>query len=246
MKKPIALAVSFGALLTLSIFAPKIFWQDSYNVSRFPASEEAIMPLEKENKEEEKSTTEVSCLKETQPIALEEEIKKLMADKETILKEIEDLKTNKKESQKVASVSNDKDIVALISQMTSIMISQQEQQQTLMLQMFTMMNQMQMPMQSYPQQESWSQDFMYPMSFESSTFGNSIPGISIGLPYQSLTSYQNPYELQKRSPSGLTDPSFSSRSFNIQPQFQSEYPNGNMGFNFLSSDASSEMQRMTF
>lgn len=268
MKKQVAVVVSFSALLTLSVFAPKFFWQDNHDAGRFPASEESIAASEVKdiNKkiEEKKEEAQVSCLKDKQPTALEEEIKKLMADKEAILKEIEDLKNTSKKEKKVAQASDKEDVVALMSQMTSMMISQQEQQQMLMQQMFTMMNQiqMQMQMQSYPQQQhqqfNQPHNFMEPMNFQasqmdmsaygqqSSIFGNLGQGIGISYPTQSMASYQNPYEIQARSPSAQIDPAFNQRDMNVQPQFQSEYPVGNMGFNFLSSDASSEMQRMQF
>lgn len=73
----------------------------------------------------------------------------------------------------------------------------------------------------------------YPSSNqESSIFGNLGSGIGIGYPSQSMSSYQNPYEIQARTPSAQMDPQFSQRNMNVQPQFQSEYPVGNMGFNF--------------
>jgi len=272
MKKQVAVVLSFSALLTLSAFAPKIFWQDQKHVNRFPASKEDPKPETKleEIKAEIKIKSEeatVQCLKDEQPTALEEEIKKLMADKEAIIKQIDDLKAKKEKSpasdkkeKKVAQASDKEDVVALISQMTSMMISQQEQQQMLMQQMFTMMNQMQMQMsmQSYPQQQQayWPQNFMAPITFQSSQmdmssynqrssiFGNLGQGIGISYPTQSMASYQNPYEIQARTPSAQMDSHSIQRDINVQPQFQSEYPAGNMGFNFLSSDPSSEMQRM--
>lgn len=167
MKKQVAVVLSFSALLTLSAFAPKLLWQEHKNVNRFPASKEDPKIEEKKQdvdviKKEIKIKSEeatVQCLKDEQSTALEEEIKKLVADKEAIIKQIDDLKAKKEKSpaldKKVAQATDKEDVVALISQMASMMISQQEQQQMLMQQMFTMMNQLQtqMTMQSYPQQQ---------------------------------------------------------------------------------------------
>lgn len=250
MKKQVAVVVSFTALLTLSVFAPKVLWQENTIVNRFPASIE-------DSKDESKN---VQCLKDEQPTALEAEIKKLMADKESILKEIADLKAKKEDSpshdkkdKKVTQTSENEDVISIMSQMTSMMISQQEQQLSLMQQMFTMMNQMQMmQIQSYPQQYNQSQNFMSafqaPQGFnqQSSIFGTLGEGIGISYPAQSAPAYQNPYGIQTRTPSAQMDQYFPHREMNVQPQLQSEYPVGNLGFNFFSSDASSEMERMQF
>lgn len=258
MKKQVAIVVSFSALLTLSAFAPKELWQKNTIANRFPASiEDSKEDSKVESKDESKNA---QCLKDQQPTALEDEIKKLMADKESILKEIEDLKAKKEESpshnkqdKKIAQTSETEDAISIMSQLTSMMISQQEQQMIVMQQMFSMMNQMQMmQIQSYPQQYNQSQNFMSafqaPQAYyqQPSIFG--VLGQEIGISYsdQSAPSYQNPYEIQTRTPSAQMDQHFPHSEINVQPQLQSEYPVGNMGYNFFSSDASSEMQRMLF
>ena len=225
-----------------------------------------------EVKTTEKEVAQVTCLQDKQPTALEEEIKKLMADKESILKEIEDLKASKVASQKVDKIekvektekikkSSDKESdINLISRMTSMMISQQEQQQMLTQQMFTMMNQM-MQMQMNSSRQS-SQNFTGPMNFEapqigmtnfyphSSNFENYGQGVGIGYPSQTMFSYKNPYSINSRAPSAQNELGYSQRAVNVQPQFQSQfqsqYPIENANFSFTSSDYSSEMQRMQF
>ncbi len=209
----------------------------------------------------------VACLDEKQPTALEEEIKKLVIDKETILKEINDLKATKIASQKTEKVektekeektkktSKKENDSLLLSNMTSMMISQQEQQKMLTQQMFSMMNQMmQMQMDSNSRQNS--QNFMGPMNFEapqygmsnfyprSSIFGHNEPGVGIGYPAQSAYSYKNPYATLSRSPSAQNELGYNQRDLNVQPQLQTHYPAPN--FSFTTSDYSSEMQRMEF
>ena len=115
------------------------------------------------------------------------------------------------------------------------------------------MNQMQM--QSYSQQ---SHNFMGPMNFhtprtgrsnyypQSPYFGDLAPGIGIGYPTQSLATYENPYATYSRSPSAKLDTGLAYKDMFIQPQFHSEFPTGNMGLNFSTSDSSSEMERMYY
>lgn len=285
MKKQVAVAVSFSALLTLSAFAPKIFWQENKsNIGRFPASKDESKPEDKKLEEmkveaakikeeiKEKTQAAVQCVKDDQPTALEDEIKKLMADKEAIMKEIEDLKAKKEEpsesKKEVVKVDKKEDFSVMLSQMTSLMISQQEQQQKLMDQMFSMMNMMQMQMQmQMPQQplhQYPQQNFMSPLTFQasqmdmsafhqqSSLFGNLGQAVGISYPTQSpAVAYNNPYETlsvqaQTRAPSAQHDPAFIQREMSIQPQFQTQFPVGNPGFDFLSSSSMSEMQRMQF
>lgn len=265
MKKQVAAVVSFSALLTLSAFAPKVFWHDKTDAGRFPASEEAITPPKKSlyerreldmKKEEVKKVDEqISCLKDQQPSALEEEIKKLMADKEAIMKEIEELKAKKdepKEHEKKVSKKEDKeDFVSLVSQMTSLMISQQQQQTMLMQQMFTMMNQMQQaPQMSQLQQNLMNpyaydmhakNNFSYPQAFQMqpmSEFGSEFGrlGQQVGMSYQSQPQsqgYQNPYALQPqeqmRVPSSQEGFAFpQTDNMNIQSAVQKQMPVGNM------------------
>lgn len=286
MKKQTAVVVSFSALLTLSALAPKVLWQEEkHNVNRFPASEEAITPPKKslyemremdkhlEKKiEVKKEEAQVSCLKDKQPSALEDEIKKLMADKEAIMKEIADLKKSKeepviehKDKKEVSRFTEKEDFVSLVSQMTSMMITQQQQQQMLMEQMFSMMNQMQMQM---PQNQQ--QNFMSPYAFEGSYpqaiqgYPQAYPslgdyGVDVGLKYEpqqhggypQVQAYQNPYAIQMdqsqmRAPSAQNEPAFMQRELNVQPQLQSQYPAGNYGYDFLSSSALQEMARIQF
>lgn len=279
MKKQVAAVVSFSALLTLSAFAPKVFWQENKNVNRLPASvEEAKIEDKKKDvnlvKEEIKIKSEeatVQCLKDKQPTALEAEIKKLMADKEAIMKEIADLKkevpsADKKDKKEAPRFTEKEEIVSLVSQMTSMMITQQQQQQMLMEQMFSMMTQMQSQM---PQNQQ--QNFMSPYSFNGSypqatvgypqaypAFENSGVGIGIGYglgtsySYSQAQAYQNPYAIQAdqsqmRAPSAQYEPAFLPRQMSVQPQLQSQYvQGGNFGFDFSKSAIPQDMERVMF
>jgi hypothetical protein len=276
MKKQVAVIVSFSALLTLSAFAPKVLWQEKHYANRFPASEEAVNPSEKpldknlqEKIEIKKEEFQISCLKDKQPSALEDEIKKLMVDKEAIIKEIADLKkekeepvSEKKEKIEVSRFTDKEDFVTLVSQMTSLMITQQQQQQMLMEQMFTMMSQMQqMQMPQHQQVNS-----LYPYSLEGgypqaqsgighpSMFQNSY---NIGLQHGAQVSpeaqaYQNPYVMQMdhsqlRAPSAQYETSFLPRAMNMQPQLQSHFTSGaNYGFDFSISALPQDMERVQF
>lgn len=269
MKKKIIFAVSFSSLLTLSAVAPSIFWENSQNVGRFPASEEANEEASKQdtkikNEGKLEVQAETLCSKDKDKTDLEKDIIKLIEDKKAILKEIDDLKVKNekvslddKESKKLSQHSDNEEIISLISQMTSMMISQQQQQQMLMQQTFTMMNQMQLqmlvhfPMQSYPQQDrqlfSRPQYLISPIeSPNSSLFGHFGPRIGVGDSAQSMLFNTNPYAAQSRYPSGEFEPEFVQKDVNVQPQFQTQYPAGNTGYNFLTSDALSEMQRIQF
>lgn len=276
MKKQTAVVVSFSALLTLSAFAPKVLWQEKHSVNRFPASEEAITPPKKslyemremdkhlqEKIEVKKEEAQVSCLKDQQPSALEEEIKKLMADKEAIMKEIADLKKDKKEEptedkkekKEVARFTEKEDFVTLISQMTSLMVSQQQQQQMIMEQMFSMMSQMQMPQNKQNFMSPYSFEQSYPQAYsaypELSTLGYNV-GISYGpQASQEAQAYQNPYAIQleqsqMRAPSAQYEPAFLPRSMSVQPQLQSQYMPGNYGFDFSNAHSSYDMERVQF
>ena len=273
MKKQTAAVVSFSALLTLSAFAPSFLLQEKHNVNRFPASEEAITPPKKslyemremdkhlqDKIEVKKEEAQVSCLKDKQPSALEDEIKKLMADKEAIVKEIDELKKSKKEEPKendkkeVAKADKKDDYVSLISQMTSLMITQQEQQMMLMQQMFSMMNQMQTPQMKYQQYnpysfgvdqfDAFSFSNYYPQAQPSSEFGPRFAQLG-----QNLSQAQpamNPY-LQQRAPAQYEAPySFNlGGMMNIQPAVQMENP-VNPSSDFVVNNNVMDMQRVMF
>lgn len=264
MKKQTAVVVSFSALLTLSAFAPKILWQEDHNVNRFPASKEDSKPEGKKLEEIRELTQEieikkeevqVSCLKDKQPSALEDEIKKLMADKEAIVKEIADLKKSKVEpvddKAEVPRFTDKQDFVSLVSQMTSLMITQQQQQTMLMQQMFTMMNQMQMPQMQYQQQFN-------PYSFGIQQFDSSAfqiqPTSEFGVRFaqlgQNLSQVQpamNPYT-QQRAPSAQYEAPYNFNigdMMNIQAAVHMEGPM-NLSTDFITNENVINMQRVSF
>lgn len=197
MKKQTAMFLSFTALLTISAFAPHVFWQAD-KTNRFPASLEEDRLEELAQKKEVPKLSElkaveiksqevklvevdaqVSCLKEAQPKELEAEVKKLMEDKEAILKELAELKKAKNTEEKKEDIKEDdkkkivktdynQDILGIMSQLTSLMVSQQQQQMSMMTQMFSMF-QMQQPKQT----SSWNSpmsDYMSPYAFNASNF----------------------------------------------------------------------------
>ena len=100
--------LSFSALLTVNAFAPQMFWDNNKIQGRFPSSleEDRLEQLELDKKEQEKkeelkkNEASIQCLKDDKSSKLDEEVKKLMADKEAILKELEELKKDRKENKK--------------------------------------------------------------------------------------------------------------------------------------------------
>ncbi|MEA9357020.1 hypothetical protein SHI21_12420 [Bacteriovorax sp. PP10] len=281
MKKQTAVVVSFSALLTLSAFAPKVLWQEDHNVNRFPASKEDTKPEGKKLEEmraegitppkkslyemrelthkveAKKEEAQVSCLKDKQQSALEDEIKKLMADKEAIMLEIADLKKPKKEEaavdkSEVPRFTEKQDFASLISQMTSLMITQQQQQMMLMQQMFTMMNQMQAPQMQHNQSPynpySFGVDQFDASAFQiqpTSEFGPRFAQLG-----QNLSQVQpeaNPY-MQQRAPSAQYEAPYSFNMgdmMNIQPAIQMQNP-VNPSTDFITNNNVMDMQRVSF
>lgn len=284
MKKQTAVVVSFSALLTLSAFAPKVLWQEKHDINRFPASKEDTKPEGKKLEEmraegitppkkslyemrelthkieDKKEEAQVSCLKDKQQSALEDEIKKLMADKEAIMQEISDLKKPKKEDHaeaksEVPRFTEKQDFVSLVSQMTSLMITQQQQQMMLMQQMFTMMNQMQAPQMQYNQSPfnpySFGIDQFDASAFQIQAQPTSEFGPRFAQLGQDLSQVQpamNPYT-QQRAPSAQYEAPYSfnmgSSMMNIQPAVQMENPVAASG-DYIANNHVIDMQRVMF
>ena len=180
MKKNTSLFLTFTALMAINAFAPHYFWSQSLSSSRAPSSleedrleelalkEKQLAEAEAKKKEEQagKSNDTVrSCTTAVEKLSLDQELKKLLADKEAILKEIADLREEKKKASelaknekekelpkkskdkevkepRMASVENNsQDLIAVMSSLTSLMISQQQQQMLMMTQMYSMMAQ---------------------------------------------------------------------------------------------------------
>ena len=174
MKKNTSLFLTFSALMAINAFAPHYFWNQTLSSSRSPSSleedrleelalkEKQLAEAEAASKNKTKASNDTvrACTTEAEKLTLDQELKKLLADKEAILKEIAALKDEKK---KVAEVSDNKviekdipkkikekeiriasvennsqDLIAVMSGLTSLMVSQQQQQMLMMAQMYSM------------------------------------------------------------------------------------------------------------
>ncbi len=180
-----------AALLVLAAITPNSVWAAKCSPhNRKPASSE-----------------EINCLKEEKD-KLENDMKKLVEDKQSILKELDELKSKKKDSVEIKEAKKedkkedkkkedkkaDNEIVDVMFQMTSMMISQQQQQTLMMNQMFSMMNQ-QMQRFAYPKADSWS-DYVSPYSFNHNSLNagyNPYSLESLGKGIGLSASYANPY-----------------------------------------------------
>lgn len=136
MKKSTMAFLSFSALLSVNAFAPQKIWEAKNIIGRAPAADENA------DKKETKKDEAIQC-KEKSRADLESELKKLVEDKEAILKELKELKDKKAQSKEIVNSSeNTANVLQIMSQLSSLMISQQQQQQVLMAQMFPLMMQM--------------------------------------------------------------------------------------------------------
>lgn len=261
MKKQTAMFLSFSALLTIGAMSPQVLWHADKNSHRSPASVEQKAPEKIASVE-----AEVSCLKDKQPKELEAEVKKLMEDKEKIMKELEELKASKEKSEekledkkekKVAKVDYNEDILGIMSQLTSMMISQQQQSQMMMTQMFSMFQAQQPKQQSYYSPMS---DYTSPYAFSVSQFEYSNQnhksiyslegmGHNIGLGYPTNSHGGFPAYFN-RTPAGQSDfgPMFERSQFDatgsFQPQTLEARPHN--GFDFRAGVEAMSMERISF
>ena len=203
---------------------------------------------------------QISCVKDKQPKDLEAEVKKLMEDKEKIMKELEELKAaskkedKKDDKKKVAKTDYNEDILGIMSQLSSLMVSQQQQQMQMMNQMFSMFQTQQ------PKQQSWYSplsDYMSPYAFHASQFdfpGYSSPysmegiGSRVGLGYPSSSTHGGFPEYFSRTPAQQSDfgPMFERSQFNDADSFQPQTVRPHNGFNFSQGTDAMTMQRMQF
>lgn len=262
---------TFTALLTLNAFAPQMFWDQS-KTTRNPASLEEdrleelaakqapLKPLEEVKITEDRKVVTViaevaqaQCQKDKSTV-LEDEIKKLVSDKESILKEIEELKKAKKEDAPKETAKADKkkekvEVIDVMSQLTSLMISQQAQQQMMMEQMFSMMA---MPQMRQQRQFSLNDYMPFASHYEDYSLYSATPRypksqstIGISYPNYNAHDYSNPYSLydmNNRFPS-------SDEGMGLQPRYNNpsayvapvQQPHS--GFNFSNGN---DMQRIQF
>lgn len=273
--------LTFSALLTVNAFAPQMFWDQQKTTGRAPSSleEDRLEKLEQEKKEAakkeelKKNEITVQCLKDDKSSKLDEEIKKLMADKQAIIKELEELKKAKKEDTKedapkkdepkkeVVKADTNQDVLMIMSQLTSLMISQQQQQQMMMQQMFSMMAQQKPQYQSPYDSFSPMSGYMSPYAYMHDSFNNFgyIPyapfsemggyqGIGIGYP-TARSPYQQQLGGMDRAPSQekmeryYFQPQFQEQSQAQPQQQQQSMPHD--GFNF-SVNSSNDFNRVRF
>lgn len=269
MKKHTALFLSFSALLTLNAYAPQILWSSNDgHIMRLPANvtvESNKMEEQKNFDQEVQEATVIECNNQKKTADLEAEVAKLLADKEKAVKELEDLKKEKNEIAKKEEPKKDKDkkedkddvprfvtsnnnidVLTIISQLTSVMLSQQQQQQEIMNQMFSMMSQS----MRYSGQDQVLSEYINPYFFQSSKFDMSrFPrssfnhlGSDVGIQAHRLY-YQYPETQFSREPSAqqVEKPTLQhyerATREEARPQFQGIVPHD--GFNFGSFDSGS-------
>lgn len=115
------------------------------DLHRGPASEEKAEPVKKDEKSE---IANLLCLAKNEAAKLSEEVKKLLKDKEEVVAEVNKLKKenedikNKTSEEKLKKPVSNEDVLAMLSQMTNLMLSQQQLQMQMQNQMFSMMNPM--------------------------------------------------------------------------------------------------------
>lgn len=193
-----------------------------------PLKELVPMSVGSESREV-KSVVVGECSKETQPKELEAEIKQLMEDKAKVINEIEELKESKKEKKKTAKADYNEDIIGIMSQLSSLMISQQQQSMVMMNQMFSMFQSQQ------PKQQPWyspMSDYMSPYAFNASNFMFPKPsydlmypmnmGSGIGLTYD----HELAYSVYNRQPAHAQTQNSAlglKTSYDFGPMFETGY-----------------------
>ncbi len=270
MKKQTALFLSFSALLAIGALAPKIQWNAGL-ANRFPASVEDVKgEIQAQSVAAVVINEEIACLKDKQPKELEAEVKKLMDDKEAILNELAELKKSKKDEtkienkddKKVLAKNENESILDIMSQLTALMMSQQQQQTIMMNQMFSMFQVQQ------PKEQSWYSplsEYMSPYAFNAGQFRfpefertDSLLGMghNIGLGYDmhSMHRGNTAYDLQ-RAPAeqfqapvtnfdfGMTRSPLESNSFQPGLQLQQR---PHQGFDFNKLNDGSDLERQNF
>lgn len=135
------------------------------NLQRGPASEEKIEPV----KDEKSEIANLLCLAKNEAAKLSEEVKKLLKDKEEVVAEVNKLKKenedmkNKSSEDKIKKPASSEDFISMMSQMTNLMLSQQQLQMQMQNQMFSMMNSMNnnSSMNMFNQYNPFNLDFNY-------------------------------------------------------------------------------------
>lgn len=160
-----------------------------------------------ENQKKHSQTIDAAiCKSELKGEKLEADVKKLLEDQEAVLKEVQGLKKENEdlkaklvtapEVKSEAKKSENSELVALMSQFTTMFTAQMQSQMQMQVQMMSMLSQMQnnsmpeiSPYAFNPSQFSNIQNFGYPQAGQ---FGGYGVGISAASPW---SNYENPYSL---------------------------------------------------
>jgi hypothetical protein len=216
---------------------------------------------------------QVTCLKEKQPADLEAQIKKLVEDKEAVVKELAELKKSKKsddlfedkkievkQEKKIVKSDNTEDVLGIMSQLTSLMVSQQQQQMMMMTQMFSMFQNQQPKQQSQYNAFSPLSEYMSPYAFNANSFAmpsydhsfnDSLYGMENQVGFNA--NYERVHSNFDRAPAQFDHQAYQSMLPNmsafgndgsIQPQNQTPRPHN--GFNFQQGTNAIDMQRVEF
>ena len=274
MNKQSLMLITFSAMLSLNAFAPQLVWENKHTVFRAPSSleEDRLEALELKKIEEArakdkaiadaKEAAAVQCKKD-EAASLEEQMKKLIADKEKLLKELEELaslkkaKLNEVSSEIVAdapkkdstSKKENPDLMMILSQVTSFMVTQQEQQAKMMNFFFSMMPYMQQQQRSsepraqyfspyaFSDGERFGNTYALMPSTDYSLIGRQSHRIGLGTRFDNLSPYSNDENNQKDiSGPGLRAPSQTNeRAYNPYEMQRSMYPQVHDGYDFTGS-----------
>lgn len=222
-----ALTVSF--LSTQSMSPSGFIAHTNLSKGRMPASE-AAAPVETPNKA---PVEVVTCKAESKGEKLEADVKKSLEDKEAVLKQVEGIKKDEEKKP-----SDNSDLIALMSQITTMFSTQMQSQMQMQIQMMNMLSQMQnnmMPQMS-PYAMDFSQGFNSPYS-QNDSIGLGSLGVGIPAYGSQWSGYQSPYSIMpnmNRQPAQA--PSDFGFSFNSQaPTFS--------GFDFSQTPGKQSLTR---
>ncbi len=248
------------------------YYNDTAKPEKYLKPKSSIVINKSEEKSEDKVEAKVedkkpedlqglACKQENEEADLELKVKKLVAENEAILKELSELKDAKKKKKDkkkklaydvpVAPATNH-DVFNMMSQISSLMLDHQKQQQDLLNNMFNMMTQtfsiQRAPNMGIPQQGMQAMPMQYLSTdylLANSNIGMSIPGAQGVAPMVSpyLPVATQPVQAQMQVPA-VNHP--------MQPQIQqTQVPYQHAGFDFgysasLSHMASPEFARIQF
>lgn len=196
----------------------------------------------------------VVCKSESKGEKLEADVKKLLEDKESVLKQVDGLKKENedlklkllvpevKSSVVAEAKSPNAEVIALMSQMTTMFSAQMQSQMQMQVQMMSMLSQMQN--NSMPQMSpyAYGQGLGYPSAGSYGgypTFNDSLSlgamGIGVSAPISPWSNYQNPYSIM---------PSISRQQLQTPADFGFSFnrPQGIQGFDFNQTPATTEQR----